>query len=95
MEWVTPRWEADSEVPDYIGELALYELVDRVSRNHPSPVGAASESPIDIARPILCNGTLRVLHFRWSVAALEGDLRLWFVLVASSVFPSRPKRLLL
>jgi hypothetical protein len=70
LAWVRPRWDDDAALPPWLGELAAHQVMIRAIRNDPRPIGHARDSKLELDRPIVCNGTTRVLRYRWAVHRL-------------------------
>lgn len=67
LRWAAPRWAEDESLPPWLVELAGHELLKRQLRNDPREVGEQNQIKIDLEKPIACNGTTRLLRYRWAV----------------------------
>lgn len=76
VEWVTPRWTADPEVPAWVPELARHELLDFEVRNDPRGGEPNTGLPLALARPLRFDGTARLVAYDHAVHRLpthKGD----------------------
>ena len=67
LSWARPRWDADAEQPPWLAELAAHHIEIRSIRHDPRPTGEPNDVNLELDRPIVCNGTTRVLRYRWAV----------------------------
>lgn len=70
LAWAGPRWSADESLPAWLVELASHQILTRTVRNDPRETGEPTEAGLELDRPIACNGTIRVLRYRWAVHRL-------------------------
>jgi hypothetical protein len=74
LAWARPRWEADHSLPPWLSELAAHQILIRTIRNEPRSVGEQNDIKLELERAIVCNPTVRVLRYRWSVHRLPKKL---------------------
>lgn len=72
--WARGRWEADSALAPWVAELAAHQVLIRTIRNAPGEIGAQTNKPLDLDGPIACNGTARLVRYRWAVHRLPDPL---------------------
>jgi uncharacterized protein len=70
LAWVRPQWAADPSLPAWLVELADHQVLIRTIRQDPQPIGETLERGLELDRPIACNPTVRVVHYRWAVHRL-------------------------
>jgi uncharacterized protein len=75
LAWARPRWEADASLPPWLGEFAAHRILLREVRNDPRVVGEPTNLKLELERPVVCNGTARVVRYRWAVHQLPRTLR--------------------
>lgn len=70
VAWVRPRWEADESLPPWMAEYCDHVIAVRTIRNDPRPCGSPTETKLELERPVTCNETTRLYHYRWAVHRL-------------------------
>jgi hypothetical protein len=70
VEWVSLRWEAASEVPNYLVDLARHELVKFVVGNDPAGNEAATGWPVALDRPLRFTRAARRVNYSFAVHEL-------------------------
>lgn len=88
VRWVAPRWAEDPEVPDYLHDLALHELLDAEVRNDPRGGEAPTGLPLALDRPLRFDGAVRLCEYGHAVHRLPKGTE------DRSVPPAEPTRLL-
>jgi hypothetical protein len=74
LAWVRPRWEADESLPPWIAEYCDHVVAVRTIRNDPNAIVTPTDASIDLERPVVCNPTTRLYHYRWAVHRLPTPL---------------------
>jgi uncharacterized protein len=74
LGWAQPRWEADSSLAPWVAELAAHQVLIRTIRNDPREIGEPTGKGLDLDAPVACNGTVRVVRYRWAVHRLPKRL---------------------
>ncbi len=75
VEWVTPRWAADPEVPAYLPALARHELLDFAVRNDPRGGEPATGLALALDRPLRFDGACRLVRYEFAVHRLPKEKR--------------------
>jgi len=74
LAWAQPRWEADSSLAPWVAELAAHQVLIRTVRNDPREIGEPTGKGLELDGPVVCNGTVRVVRYRWAVHRLPKRL---------------------
>jgi hypothetical protein len=74
VEWVTPRWNEDAAVPDYVPQLALHELARLDVKNHPEVEHKDTGEKIDLEKPIRVEASAVVYRYDYAVHKLPRDV---------------------
>jgi hypothetical protein len=71
LAWAAPRWRADPGVPEYMADLAAFELAAfAVSAADDAPPDAGADD-VAIDRVLVMHPSARRLHFAWAVHELD------------------------
>jgi len=74
VRWAVPRWEDDSEVPDYIPCLARHELLQLDVRNDPNGGESQTGNAVALDRPLRFDGAARRVDYAYAVHKLSADV---------------------
>lgn len=76
LAWATPRWRARPELPEWLRELAMHELVHFEVAASPVARGPASRDPgeVELDRPLVFAEAKRLVHYAHAVHALPGEV---------------------
>lgn len=67
IEWGMARWEADSDLPAFLVDVARHELLDAEIGNALGGGEAPSGQPLAVARPVQLDGSARLVRFAFAV----------------------------
>jgi hypothetical protein len=71
VEWVLARWQADPEVPRYLGDLARHELLEADVRNDPDGGEPATGKPVALDAALAFDGSTRLMRYDFAVHRLS------------------------
>ena len=75
VEWAKGRWSRDTEVPDYLADLAEHECMGLEVANTPAGGEPYTGSPLALDRPLRIDGSVRLVRYSYAVHRLSSDPR--------------------
>jgi hypothetical protein len=73
VDWVAPRWLADTQVEDYFVDLARHELLEYDVRNDPSGRPDPTGLPLALDKSLRFDPAARLMQYDYAVHRLPAD----------------------
>lgn len=73
VRWAHKGWEGDSELPDFIMDLARYEVLSQDVPNDPAQSLPPTGVPIALDLAIVANPSAKLVRFEWRVDLLDEE----------------------
>jgi hypothetical protein len=74
LEWVTPRWNARTDLPRYAADLASHELVEFAVSAAPVSPKSPPLDEVTLDRPLVFADAKRLMRYGYAVHTLPADL---------------------
>ena len=73
VDWASPQWRADSTIPEYLGDLARWEVLQFQIAIAVAEKRDVRKAELDLERPVVFAAAVRVAHLDYAVHKLAED----------------------